>query len=137
MEALIHHFKLFTEGYHVPTGEVESVNLELYGGITYYRLFLSNVVGSFVNGEIVVNDDSTIECITQSPISSVDISSNSVSSYGGGGGVTHQVGDVVDLASSLGGIGGRGTVTSVSLERGCPGRLAVGQLRTASFCRCV
>ena len=96
------------------TGEVESVNLELYGGITYYRLFLSNVVGSFVNGEIVVNDDSTIECITQSPISSVDISSNSVSSYGGGGGVTHQVGDVVDLASSLGGIGGRGTVTSVT-----------------------
>ena len=32
MESLIHHFKLYTEGYSVPPGEVLSINVDLYRG---------------------------------------------------------------------------------------------------------
>ncbi|MBI4251032.1 MAG: NADH-quinone oxidoreductase subunit D, partial [Candidatus Tectomicrobia bacterium] len=36
MEALIHHFKIFTEGYHVPAGEVYQVIESPRGELGYY-----------------------------------------------------------------------------------------------------
>ena len=57
MEALIHHFKLYTEGYHVPPGEVyaEYENprghlgfyIESQGGVIPYRVKIRGP--SFVN----------------------------------------------------------------------------------------
>lgn len=32
MEALIHHFKLYTEGFHVPAGETYKVRTSASGG---------------------------------------------------------------------------------------------------------
>jgi hypothetical protein len=99
------------------TAVVDNVLLENISGIDYYKIILSDVIGAFEEGENVETTSgsgSSIVILVHAPVDNASIDTDDVPSSGGGGGVDHQVNDLVRIDPAGGGGGAFAKVTSIN-----------------------
>jgi len=86
---------------------VQTVNYNLVNGLDFYDITISNVLGTFVDGETIENTDQTITAKIDNTVGQL----KSITILSGGSG--HQVGDKIDIEGLIGS-GATGTVTAIS-----------------------
>lgn len=91
---------------------VDSVTSEIISGIQYYRLVISDVVGTFQNDEILATSDNSVQVVAQGISDYLIMDTGAVPSAGDAGGVLNQINDVLEFVG-VGSNDARGQVIDV------------------------